>query len=278
MKKENKLIRKIKRLLKRLGMPRWLHKYGPKRYEFFEHFFALIVRHYCRLSYRRVKKLLNNFDITCPSKSALQATAAKLGTRFWDRVLKFTSGNPYLLAIDSTGFSRSNPSYHYLKRIDGKNPKIPVKVSIAFDTCQKKVTAARIRVLPAHDIRDAKILLQHSKPKVFVADKAYDATWLHEFCRDENIKAHIPIREYGKPRFHRWNARHSAAKQFRKKTYHRRELVESGNHSIKQTMGSSVSSKKARNIKSELFGRLACHNIFYFFFRDSGQSRADIYI
>lgn len=246
-------------------MPHRLHRYGPKRYEFLHHFFALILRHYCRLSYRRIKKMLDYISIDCPSKSALQATAAKLGTSFWDRVLKATSGQPYLLAIDSTGFSRSNPSYHYLKRIDGKIPKIPVKASIAFDTRRKKVAAARIRVLPAHDIRDAKVLLIQSKPKVFVADKAYDAAWLHEFCREENIKAHIPIRNYGKPRFHRWDARHVAAKQFNKRSYHRRELCESGNHSIKQTMGASVSSKKARTIRSELFGRLACHNIFYWF-------------
>ena len=37
-------------------------------------------------------------------------------------------------------------------------------------------------------------------------------------------------------------------------------------------MGSSVSSEKARTIRSEVFGRLACHNIFYWLFRDSGQN------
>jgi hypothetical protein len=273
MNKESKFIRKIKRLLKRLGMPRWLHRYGPKIYEFLEHFYALILRHYCRLSYRRVRNLLDNLGFRCPSKSALQATAAKLGTSFWDKILKATSGQPYLLAIDSTGFSRSNPSYHYLRRIDGGIPKIPVKASIAFDTRRKKVVAARIRVLPAHDIKDVKTLLKKSNPAVFVADKAYDAAWLHEFCRDENIKAHIPIRDFGKPRFHRWDARQIATKHFRSKSYHRRELAESGNHSIKQTMGASVSSKRARTIRSELFGRLACYNLFYWIFGDSGQTR-----
>ena len=245
-------------------MPRWLHRYGPKKYEFWEHFFALIVRHFCRLSFRRVKQLLGYLGLRCPSKSSLQETAGKLGTNFWDRVLKITSGKPYLVAIDSTGFSRSNPSYHYLKRINGSMPKIPVKASIAFDTRRNKVASARVRVLPAHDIKDAKVLLQKSKPKVLVADKAYDADWLHQFCIDNSIKAHIPIREYGKPRFHRWDARHNAIKWFNKRTYHRREIGESGNHSIKQTMGASVSSKKAKTIRSEVFGRLACHNIFYF--------------
>jgi hypothetical protein len=277
MGEESKFIRKIKRLLKRLGMPRWLHRFGPKTYEFYEHFSALIIRHFCRLSYRRVRKLLNLIGIRCPKKSALQSTAAKLGTSFWDMVLKMTSGKPYLLAIDSTGFSRSNPSYHYLRRIDGTIPKIPVKASIAFDTRRKKVVAARIRVLPAHDIKDVKVLLKKSKPTVFVADKAYDAAWLHEFCQDQKIKAHIPIRNYGKPRFHRWDARQIAIKHFRKRSYHRRELVESGNHSIKQTMGASVSSKKVATIRSEVFCRLVCHNLFYWLFLDSGQTLHSLY-
>ena len=160
MEKENKLIRKIKRLRKRLCMPRWLHLFGPKKYEFFEHFFALIARHFCRLSYRRIKKLLVFLGIKCPSKSALQSTAAKLGTSFWDSVLKLTCGKICLLAADCIGFSKSNPSYHYLKRIDGSILKVPVKVSIAFDTRRKKIAVARIRVLPVHDIRDVKILLE----------------------------------------------------------------------------------------------------------------------
>lgn len=135
------------------------------------------------------------------------------------------------------------------------------------------MSAARIRVLPAHDIRDAVALLKQSKPKVLVADKAYDAAWLHEYCLENNIKAHIPIRDYGKPRFHRWDARHKAIQYFKLRTYHRREIVESGNHSIKQAMGSSVSSKNVRTIRTEIYGRLACHNIFYWFFGDSGLIR-----
>ena len=197
-----------------------------------------------------------------PSKSSLQRTAQKLNSEFWNRVLKATSSQAYIIAIDSTGFSRTNPSYHYLRRISGAIPKIPVKASIAFDTRKKKALAAKIRVLPSHDIRDAKQLIMQSQPKVVVADKAYDAAWLHEYCQEQGIKAHIPIRGYGKPRFHRWDARQKAIEHFRLRTYHRREMAESGNHSIKQTMGSSVSSKKAVTIRTEIYGRLACHNLF----------------
>jgi hypothetical protein len=273
MTKENKLVNKVKRLIRRLGCPRWLHHFGPKTYEFVEHLTALLVKAFCRLSYRRVKQLLDLLGIRCPSKSALQYTSAKLDSGFWSRVLKITCGNSYLVAIDSTGFSRSNPSYHYLKRIDGGMPKVPIKASIAYDTKKKKFATARIRVSPSHDINDAKYLIQKSKPKVVVADKAYDANWLHEFCNKKKIKAYIPIRNKGKPKHGIWNARMKAAKIFRLRSYHRRELGESGNSSIKRKYGSSVSSKRARTIRTEIYGRLACHNLFSYFIRLLGQSR-----
>ena len=95
--------------------------------------------------------------------------------QFWNKILKLTSGKSHLVALDSTGFSKTNPSYHYLKRIDGKMPKIPIKLSAAFDTKKKKFCAAKIRVLPAHDLKDAEFLLKHSNPRIAVADKGYNS-------------------------------------------------------------------------------------------------------
>jgi len=272
MVKENKLVKICKRLIRRLGCPRWLHHFGPKIYEFYEHFIALCIRFFCRLSFRRVKQLLDLLGIRCPSKSALQYTSEKLNADFWQKVLKITSGNPYLIAIDSTRFSRTNPSYHYLKRIDGAIPKVQIKVSTAFDTRKKKFCAAKIRVLPAHDIEDLKTLLEITKPKVLVADKAYDANWVHEYCEENKIKAHIPLRKYGKPKHKNLSARIRAAKNFNLRTYHRRELAESGNSSIKRKFGVSVSSKKAKTIRTEIYGRLACHNLFFRIIQLLGQS------
>jgi hypothetical protein len=272
MEKKNKLVKKVKRLLRRLGCPRWLHHYGPKTYEFYEHFAALITRFFCRLSFRRIKQLLDLLGIRCPSKSALQYTSKKLDSGFWSRVLKITCGNSYLVAIDSTGFSRSNPSYHYLKRIDGGMPKVPIKVSIAYDTRKKKFAAAKIRVLPAHDIKDAAYLIKQSRPKVIVADKAYDANSLHEYCNSNNIRAYIPLRKWAKPKHRNLGARMKAAKSFNIRIYHRRELAESGNSSAKRKFGASVSSKKVRTIRTEIYGRLACHNIFFRILRLLGQN------
>ncbi len=266
MDKEAKLVKKVKRLLKRLGCPRWLHHFGPKKYEFYEHLCALLFRHLCRLSYRRVVKLFDLLGFVCASKSALQYTAKHMPKWIWSCALQLTAGTThYIIALDSTGFSRTHPSYHYLKRIDGKIPAVPVKLSATFDTRKKKWCTAKVRVLPAHDMRDAQATLKNVRAHIFVADKGYDANSLHLFCNEQNIEAHIPMRSYGKSRHKNWTARRKAALHFRTRTYHRRVLIESGFSSIKRKFGASVSSKRARTIRAELYGRLLAHNLFGFF-------------
>ncbi len=260
MTKEIKLVKIVTRLVKRLGMPRWLHHYGPKKYLFREHLQALLFGFYAHLSYRRLVYTLDLLGIKCPSKSALQYTANKLNAGFWQKILKITSGDPYIIALDSTGFSRTNPSYHYLKRIDGKIPKTPVKLSVAFDTRKKKFCAAKIRVLPAHDIKDAAFLLEKSEPKISVADKGYNAESLYEFAADNDILLMSPQ----KKRVHKGFYRKKMLKLFRKKTYNRRQLVEAGFSSIKRKFGVSVSAKNVRTIRTDVYGRLACHNLFSF--------------
>ena len=262
-------------------MPRWLHRFGPKTYEFYEHLTVLLIKHYCKTSYRRIVNLLDLLGFRSPSKSALQYTAKKIPKTLWEKSLELTSGDQHhIIAIDGTGLSRTNPSYHYLMRIDGKMPKIPIKLSGCLDTRNKKWCSARIRVLPAHDIQDARYLLARTQANVLVADKGYDANWLHSLCKERGMQTHIPIRNYGKSRHKRWTARRKAALTFRERTYHRRSLVESGFSSIKRKYGASVSSKKARTIKAEIYGRLLCHNLLGINIRDLGQSRIilNIYI
>ena len=271
MNHETKLVKKVKRLLKRLGCPRWLHHFGPKIYEFYEHLVALIVREYCRLSYRRVNYLLDLIGMHCPSKSALQYTAKKIPKWMWDAALLATSGvGHYLVALDSTGFARTNPSYHYLRRIDGKMPKVPVKLSAAFDTRKKKFCAAKIRVLPRHDSKDAKFLVAKSDPMIVVADKAYNSEWLYNYSYDNNILFMCPKKKNAKRGYYRKKMQ----KQFRTRTYNRTQLVESGFGGMKRTEGSSVSSKSAKTIRAELYCKMVTYNLFYCFFRLLGQSPA----
>ena len=63
MRKETRLANKIKHLVKRAGVPRWLHHYGPKKYEFWNHALAYIVKQECKLGYRRVTRLLRGLGL-----------------------------------------------------------------------------------------------------------------------------------------------------------------------------------------------------------------------
>ena len=78
MGKENKLVNKIKRLIRKAGLPRWLHHFGPKKYEFWQHAIAFLVKQECRLGYRRVSRLLSWLSFHVPTYSAL-AKMVKIG-------------------------------------------------------------------------------------------------------------------------------------------------------------------------------------------------------
>ena len=121
MKKEERLIKKVKRLLKRLKCPRYMHHFGPKIYEFYEHITALLIKEICRLSFRRASNILALLGVNTPSYSALCKSRKRIPFVLWNSLLQLTANfNSDLIAVDSTGFSRTNPSWHYVKRINAE--------------------------------------------------------------------------------------------------------------------------------------------------------------
>ena len=270
MKKRDKQLNKIRRLLRRLGHPRWLHRFGPKTYDLADHVRALVVKTACQLSYRRVVFWLRQLGVWCPSKSALQAMAQKLPGGLWGRLLALTAGSAALLALDSTGFSRTNPSYHYLRRIDGVWPKVPIKLTAAVGTRRKKVCAARIRVRPAHEVRDFRILIRTlADGQCFVVDKAGNVNALYRLTAERGALLMSPP----KRGVFRGRWRRQQARRFRLRTYRRRAMIEAVFSSLKRKFGPSVRAKRARTIRTEVYLRLLCHNLYGWLHRDSGQSR-----
>jgi hypothetical protein len=266
MKEKTKLVNKVKRLIRKAGLPRWLHHFGPKKYEFLHHALAYIIKQECKLGYRRVTRLLRLLGIKCPCPSALCTSFNKMPLLVWQRLLAMTSGNRVnLVAIDSSGLSRPLPSPYYYKRIDKPYPvEIPLKFSIAIDTRTKKILSLRLRSKKAHDIRDAKYLIKRlpTKPNKILADKGYDANWLHLFCISRRIKTCIPMRDYGKTQY-RNTLRKRLAKEITQRTYGRRNMVESTVRSIKCKFGVSLGSIKFSAQRAELYCRAITHNIFF---------------
>jgi len=265
MGKENKLVNKIKRLIRKAGLPRWLHHFGPKKYEFWQHAVALLVKQECRLGYRRVSRLLSLLGFNVPTYSALAKMAQRIPIVLWQNLLKLTASfKVHIVSIDGTGMSRPLPSPYYYKRIDKPYPvEIPLKLSMAIDTKTKKILALRIRAKPRHDIKDAKYLVKRlpSKPSKLVADKGYDADWLRKLCNERRIISNIPKRSFSEDTHYRKTATKRAIKLFNKKTYGRREMSESVFSSFKRRFGPSVSSVKISTQRAEVYCRAIAYNI-----------------
>ena len=258
MKKEVRLVNKIKRLLRRANIPRWLHHFGPKKYEFYNHATALLLKEVFKLSFRRVSKLLEMLGFNVPSYSALCKMRKRIPLVLWNKILQMTAKfNSNLVAVDSTGFNRTNPSFHYIKRIDRKVMRY-IKLSSFLDTRRKKFIALRIRAKPRHDVMDIKHLLnQRINMKKLIGDSAYDAESIHELAHENGIITVIKP----KKNVRRGHYRKKQLKNYSERTYHRRSMIESGFSSLKRKYGSSISAKEISTQRAEIYCKVISYNL-----------------
>lgn len=259
MKKEVKLVKKVDSLLKRIGCPRFLHHFGPKKYKFVQHAVALLLKESLKCSFRRITKLFSLLEIDVPTYSTLCKSRKRIPSWIWNEMLKITAGaSSGIVAIDGTGFSRTNPSFHYVQRIDSKRPvKRYAKLSALFDLLKKKFTALRIRIKPRHDILDAKPLIQRSRVKKLFGDSAYDVESLHEYCYWNKIQTIIKP----KKNVRRGTFRRSQMRKYSEDEYHQRSLIEAGFGSLKRKYGGYVFAKKDRAVKAEIYCKAIAHNM-----------------
>lgn len=260
MKKQTKLHRKILRILKILNCREYLHHFGPKKFKFVHHVVALLLKESLKCSFRRISKTLWNLGIITPTYSALCKCRKRIPIKLWNSLLKVSAGlSSGKIAIDGTGFSRTNPSFHYVKRINLKEPiKRFTKLSALFDLVKKKFTNLKIRVKPRHDFVDAKPLVKKTKGiiKLF-GDSAYDAESLHEVCFKKQIQTIIKPRKNVKRGFYR----RKQMKNYSEKEYPQRSLIESGFGSLKRKYGGNVSGKFWKSVNSEIYCKAICHNL-----------------
>ena len=260
MKNNSKLFIKIQRLLREIGCPRYLHHFGPKKYELKHHITALITMQSLKLSLRRAVKWLKLFVSKVPTYSALCKSRKRIPASLWNSILKITAGlQNRRVAIDGTGFSRTNPSFHYIKRIDRKNPvKRYAKLSALFSLDSRKFIALRVRARPRHDVKDAGYLLkQDSSMQKLFGDSAYDAESIHEYCWKSNIQAIIKPKKNARRGFYRRKQR----KNYSDEEYHQRSVIESGFGSLKRKYGGYVLGKNIESMRAEIYCKAISHNL-----------------
>lgn len=260
MKKEERLVNKIKCLLRRAKIPRFLHHYGPKKYEFYKHAFALIIKQECKLSFRRVSKLFRSLGFVVPSYSALAKMLKRVPLSIWRLMLKMSNSSKVdLAAIDSTGLTRPSPSVHYIKRIDKPyNIETPFKLSILADVKTKKIIALRLRAKQRHDMKDVFYLLKRScKINILLADKAYDSEELHEYAFWNKFLTVIPTKKATRKGFFRKKMQ----KNFDINLYNKRSAIETVFFMLKRKYGETITSLKFPSQRADLYCRAIAHNI-----------------
>lgn len=270
MSRQIKLVNKIKHLLKKASAPTYLHHFGPKTYELWQHVFALFVKTYGQLSYRRTTYFLRELGFDIATKSTLQRYAAKLHLPFWQIVLRKTVGRTTSIGvIDGTGLERSRASHYYIRRIDGYHHKLGFHLSMLTST-NNKIISLRIRSKPTNDIGDVKYLWSKAskRPSTVLMDKGYDAEWLHQFFHAQGVRSVAPVRKGARRGFYRKKLRDC----FPRKLYNKRSNGESMFHALKQKFGASVGSKLIGPARTELYCRAILHNIFLRIIPVLGQS------
>jgi transposase len=262
MEKKNRLYSKIRRLFRLAGHPKWVHRMGPKKFETFILCFGLVVKQVYRLSYRRAVKFLDEFYDLQVHWTTLQKAAKRLPKSLWQSLLAATIevGDVYLAAADGTGFSRSNASNHYLKRIDRDDRiKRPVQAIALVDVKQRKFLAANFYAKPRGEAK--RIPTLHKKCEVdievLLMDKGFDAEWLHQWLKTNGTFSIAPTRKGCRRGSHRKLMRDC----FDWCLYWQRNIVEALFSAIKRLFGGTLNTKHIRTQTAELFCRLIAYNV-----------------
>lgn len=263
MDKENKLINKVKRLLRTIGCPRWMHHFGPKKFFSWQLMLGLLVKEVFRLSYRRAMKFLTEFYHIDMHWTTLQKFRKRIPLSLWQKLLAYSVEGPIATAaIDGTSLQRSNPSAHYLKRIDReKNISVPIYLNAMVDVVRRKFVAVRHHMTRWGEVPDVKYLVKQSMYEIelILMDKLYDSEKLHRYLREKGIFSIAPVKK-------NW-----ATGQLRKQLrdcfdyalYWQRNLIESLFSALKRLFGNNLRCLTARTQRAEIYMRMIAYNLGY---------------
>lgn len=261
MKREKRLVNKIRRLVRQAGLPRFLHRFGPKKFLLWKLSLGLLIKEVFRLSYRRAMNFLDEFYGIKLHWTTLQKFRKRVPLSIWQTLLKSANGFPIAIAaIDGTSLQRSNPSMHYLKRIDRENRiSVPVYINAMVDVVRRKFVAARHHATKCGEISDAYYLYNQSPEEIdlVLMDKLYDSEKLHRFFRENGTYSVIPVKK-------NW-----AKGQYRKQLkdcfdyglYWQRNIIESLFSALKRLFGNNLSSLTAKTQRAEIYMRMIAYNL-----------------
>jgi hypothetical protein len=262
MTRQKRLIDKAKHVVRVAGLPQFFNKFGRKWHPTWQIYLAHLVYTKYRLSWPRTAKFMTeyydmNMDWTCWRK-AIRGWPLWVWEAIGRASIKAKSCD--WAAIDGTCISRSDPSQHYLHRIDREEVvKRPLQEVVMIDVLRRKFLSWRIRATPRGEKCDVPYLLNHAaaRPEGVLMDKGFDAEWIHQYFDDKGIWSVAPTRKNCRRGRHRKILRDC----FDYALYWQRNIVESLFSAIKRLFGSHVRARTWLMQRAELSARFIAYNI-----------------
>ena len=265
------------RVLEEVRFPMHFFYRSKKMYNNFVHVFLLVYKERLNVSYRRFVEIADENRLQrmlcikrIPHYTTLQKFMQRIDKKLFEKMVracrKLLRLKDVEASVDGTGFSNTNPSHYYCKRIDGKGAKNYTKTVFLTDNESKLILNLRTHSDNSNESPDFIPLIKQLTRvlKTVLADKAYDSMKNRSFCHENNIGVQIPFRkfqisrqeEFGTP-----SKRQRLEQQFDEVTYRRRSLIESVNSAIKRTLGSYVCSRRADNQQKQVTIKAIAYNL-----------------
>lgn len=242
-------------------MPKWLHKYGPKKFYFWQLCLGLLIKEVFRLSYRRAMKFLAEFYDIKIHWTTLQKFRKRIPLNLWKKLLEASLDSEIeIAAIDGTSLQRTNPSQHYLKRIDRTEKiSIPIYLNVMIDVVRRKFISIRHHSKKVGEQKDVHYLVEQTDKNIelIVLDKLYDSEKLHRYFRNKGIYSIIPV----KKNWSKGQYRKQLKDCFDYVQYWQRNLVECLFSALKRLFGNNLKSLNAKTQKAEIYMRLIAYNL-----------------
>ena len=122
------------RVFGEVRFPMHFSNFSKKMYGNFTHCFLLVYREKLNVSYRRFVEIANENNLQrmlcikrVPHFTTLQKFLQKIDKSVFEKMVrachKLLSLKDVEASVDGTGFSNTNPSHYYMKRVDGKKAR-----------------------------------------------------------------------------------------------------------------------------------------------------------
>ena len=207
-----------------------------------------------------------------PAASTLKMFARRIKTNILKNLIgeciNLTRKKKLNTAVDATGFELEDGSYYYLQRLGkASKTKKSLKLSGCADTDKHLFLSAVIRKSKRHDNIDFKLVIKKAKKntkkpiKINTGDKAYDSEENHEFAEEEGFEHIAPLRNKVPVWRTRGKHRKRLRRNFPRKKYHRRSIIENMFYCVKRLCGKVIYAKKWITQKKEMLAKILCYNI-----------------